>query len=45
MYLFWVWHLKFCLCRGFDHDHSLFFQAGNPLDVLVSQIGKCNPQG
>lgn len=44
MYLFWVWHLQFCLSGGFDHNHSLFFQAGNLLDILVSQIGKREPR-
>lgn len=44
MYLVWVWHYELSLCGGFDHDHSLIFQSGNPIDILVSQIGVCEPQ-
>lgn len=42
-YLRWMWDLKCCLCRGFDHNHSLFPQTGDLLDILICQIGKCNP--
>lgn len=44
MYLMWVWHYELSLCGGFDHDHSLIFQSRNPIDILVSQIGVCEPQ-
>lgn len=44
-YLLWIRYLQFCLCRRFDHNHSLFFQAGNSLDIIVSQISKCDTRG
>ena len=44
-YLIWMSHLQFGLIGGFDDNHRLPFQIGDPFYVFICYIGKREGHG